>query len=119
MQQITKNVFTETTIRGCNPSILFTGAGAVFIDTAQWITTLLEMIEFAKKHRFDNIALVQATSPMLTGADLDNGFNAFNTSGTDSVLSVVGLSPVDYLLKTIDRDTLLKKLKDFFDKQGR
>lgn len=37
----------------------------------------------------------------------------------DSVLSVVGLSPVDYLLKTIDRDTLLKKLKDFFDKQGR
>ena len=37
----------------------------------------------------------------------------------DSVLSVVGLSPVDYLLKTIDKDTLLKKLKDFFDKQGR
>ena len=37
----------------------------------------------------------------------------------DSVLSVVGLSPIDYLLKTIDKDTLLKKLKDFFDKQGR
>ncbi len=36
----------------------------------------------------------------------------------DSVLSVVGLAPVDYLLKTIDKDTLLKKLKDFFDKQG-
>lgn len=32
----------------------------------------------------------------------------------ESVLSVVGLSPVDYLLKTIDKNTLLKKLDDFF-----
>ena len=32
----------------------------------------------------------------------------------ESVLSVVGLSPVDYLLKTIDKETLLKKLHDFF-----
>ena len=32
----------------------------------------------------------------------------------DSVLSVVSLSPVDYLLKSIDKQTLLKKLKDFF-----
>ncbi|MCR4793112.1 MAG: response regulator [Lachnospiraceae bacterium] len=35
----------------------------------------------------------------------------------DSVLSVVGLNPVDYLLKTIDKDTLLNKLADFFEKQ--
>ena len=35
----------------------------------------------------------------------------------ESVLSVVGLSPVDYLLKTIDKDTLLKKLSDFFEGQ--
>ena len=32
----------------------------------------------------------------------------------DSVLSVVGLSPVDYLLKTIDKETLLDKLDAFF-----
>ncbi|MEE3467200.1 MAG: response regulator [Eubacterium sp.] len=32
----------------------------------------------------------------------------------DSVLSVVKLEPADYLLKTIDRDGLLKKLDDFF-----
>ena len=32
----------------------------------------------------------------------------------ESVLSVVGLSPVDYLLKTIDKDGLRKKLSDFF-----
>ena len=35
----------------------------------------------------------------------------------ESVLSVVGLSPVDYLLKTIDRENLLKKLDDFFGKK--
>ncbi len=34
----------------------------------------------------------------------------------DSVLSVVGLSPADYLLKTIDRETLLGKLSDFFER---
>ena len=55
-------------------------------DTA---STESAMIEFAKSHRFDNIVLIQATSPLLTGADLDNGFNAFNANGTDSVLSVV------------------------------
>jgi len=32
----------------------------------------------------------------------------------DSVLSVVGLRPVDYLLKTIDKETLLNKLEDYF-----
>ncbi len=35
-------------------------------------------------------------------------------SDRESVLSAVGLKPADYLLKTIDRETLLKKLSDFF-----
>ncbi|WP_303865026.1 MBL fold metallo-hydrolase [Alkalibaculum bacchi] len=48
MERVTENVFTNTKIRGCNPSIVFTDEGAVFIDTAQWISTLLEMIDFAK-----------------------------------------------------------------------
>lgn len=48
MEKITENVYTETKIRGCNPSIVFTKEGAVFIDNAQWISTLLEMIDFAK-----------------------------------------------------------------------
>ncbi len=34
----------------------------------------------------------------------------------DRVLSIVGLNPADYLLKTIDRYALLKKLNDFFEK---
>lgn len=47
MEKITPNVYTETKIRGCNPSIVFTKEGSVFIDTAQWISTLLEMRKFA------------------------------------------------------------------------
>lgn len=47
MEQVTKNVFTETKIRGCNPSVVFTSAGSVFIDTPQWISTILEMRAFA------------------------------------------------------------------------
>lgn len=35
-------------------------------------------------------------------------------SDRDSVLSVVSLQPVDYLLKTIDRNTLREKLEKFF-----
>lgn len=49
MQQITKHVYTETEIRGCDPSIVLTKEGAVFIDTAQWITNLEQMIAFAKE----------------------------------------------------------------------
>lgn len=37
-------------------------------------------------------------------------------SDRESVLSVVGLAPADYLLKTIDRYTLLRKLESFFMK---
>ena len=49
MEKIGANIYTDTTIRGCNPSIVFTSEGSVFIDTAQLITPLLEMIKFAKE----------------------------------------------------------------------
>ena len=55
-------------------------------DTA---STESAMLEFAAAYDFDNIALVQATSPLLTGNDLDNGFVEFGKVSTDSVLSVV------------------------------
>lgn len=55
-------------------------------DTA---STEFAMLEFAEKYEFDNIVLVQATSPLLVNSDLDRGFEAFNEDGTDSVLSVV------------------------------
>lgn len=55
-------------------------------DTA---STEFAMLEFASHYDFDNIVLVQATSPLLTSEDLDRGFEAFDAEGTDSVLSVV------------------------------
>ena len=55
-------------------------------DTA---STEFAMLEFADMYDFDNIALVQATSPLLQASDLDRGFEAFQIEGTDSVLSVV------------------------------
>ncbi|MCR5651815.1 MAG: acylneuraminate cytidylyltransferase [Lachnospiraceae bacterium] len=67
-------------------------------DTA---STESAMIEFAKKHRFDNIVLIQATSPLITGADLDNGFSTFGAPGTDSVLSAV---PQKRFIWNIDDD---------------
>jgi N-acylneuraminate cytidylyltransferase len=47
------------------------------------------LLEFAKSHEFEAIALIQATSPLLTAADLDRGFRLFARGDVDSVLSVV------------------------------
>lgn len=55
-------------------------------DTA---STEFAMLEFANEHNFDNIVLIQATSPLLDSADLDRGFEIFESEETDSVLSVV------------------------------
>lgn len=55
-------------------------------DTA---TTESAMLEYAECHMFDNIILIQATSPMLLASDLTNGINEFNKENVDSVLSVV------------------------------
>ncbi len=55
-------------------------------DTA---STESAMLEFAEQYAFANIALVQATSPLLAARDLDRGFERFAEEGTDSVLSVV------------------------------
>lgn len=52
-------------------------------------STEFAMLEFASNYDFDNIVLVQATSPLLQASDLDRGFEVFQTEGTDSVLSVV------------------------------
>lgn len=55
-------------------------------DTA---STEFAMLEFASNYEFDNIVLIQATSPLLMSEDLTRGFEAFETEDTDSVLSVV------------------------------
>ena len=55
-------------------------------DTA---STEFAMLEFAENYEFDNIVLIQATSPLLHSEDLDKGFEEFNKPETDSVMSFV------------------------------
>lgn len=55
-------------------------------DTA---STESAMLEFAETYEFENIVLIQATSPLLISADLAGGFSLFYKENTDSVLSVV------------------------------
>jgi N-acylneuraminate cytidylyltransferase len=55
-------------------------------DTA---STESAMLEFAGQYNFDNIVLIQATSPLLRSEDLDRGFEIFNSDNTDSVISGV------------------------------
>ena len=47
------------------------------------------MIEFAEARDFDDIVLVQATSPLLEARDLDAGFARYREEGVDGVISVV------------------------------
>ena len=53
------------------------------------VSTEFAMLEFASNYEFDNIVLIQATSPLLVSDDLSCGFEVFNKEGADSVLSVV------------------------------
>lgn len=55
-------------------------------DTA---STEFVMLEFANQYEFDNIILIQATSPLLRTADLERGLALFSSPDCDSVLSVV------------------------------
>lgn len=52
-------------------------------------STEFAMLEFAEKYEFDNVVLIQATSPLLQAEDIERGFQQYNIEGTDSVLSVV------------------------------
>ena len=55
-------------------------------DTA---STEFAMLEFAEKYEFDNIVLIQATSPLLATEDLERGAALYRKEDVDSVLSVV------------------------------
>lgn len=55
-------------------------------DTA---STESAMLEFAYNNQFSTIVLIQATSPMITDADLAAGFAIYEDPDVDSVLSAV------------------------------
>jgi cyclase len=50
MQNVTPNVLTDTTIRGCNPSFVTTSDGVVVIDTPQLPSRAVAMRKLAETH---------------------------------------------------------------------
>ncbi len=59
-------------------------------DTAtDYASTESVMIEFANSHDFENIILIQATSPLLTSKELEEAISIFEREKADSLLSVV------------------------------
>ena len=47
------------------------------------------MLEFAGKYTFDNIALIQATSPLLTSNQINEAFDIYFNENADSLLTCV------------------------------
>ncbi len=47
------------------------------------------LLEFAESHEFDNVAFIQATSPLLDASDVERGIAMLERGECDSVLSVV------------------------------
>lgn len=66
---------------------------------SDFASTESAMLEFANMTEFDNIVLIQATSPLLCEDDLNRGFEEFNTPETDSVLSVVRQKRFNWKIK--------------------
>src|SRR5680860_4707 len=50
MENVTPTIFTETKVRGCNPSFVVTSDGVVIIDTPQLPTKAVEMRKIAESH---------------------------------------------------------------------
>lgn len=50
MQKVTANVWTDTTQRGCNPSMVITDDGVVIVDTPQLPTKAVELRNEAEGH---------------------------------------------------------------------
>ena len=50
MERVTPNIFTETHLRGCNPSFVTTSDGVVVIDTPQLPSKAVAMREQAQSH---------------------------------------------------------------------
>ncbi|WP_349946607.1 N-acylneuraminate cytidylyltransferase [Lacrimispora sp. BS-2] len=78
--------FSDEGFIGCEKIEVIDRSKETASDTA---STELAMLEFADNYTFDNIVLVQATSPLLTSADLNRGFDTFYEKDVDSVISVV------------------------------
>ena len=83
-------------------------------DTA---STESAMLEFAENYSFDNIVLIQATSPLLTAKDIDGGFEVFAEENCDSVLSAV--RQYRFIWKTASDGTAVPENYDVYNRPRR
>ena len=61
-------------------------SAATATDTA---STESALIEFARGREFSHVVLIQATSPLTTAVDITGGIKHYESTGADSLLSVV------------------------------
>ncbi len=71
---------------GSEKVITVTRGADTATDTA---STESAMLEFARTVEFDDIVLIQATSPLLERQHLEDGISLYRSSGADSLISVV------------------------------
>lgn len=108
MQKVTENVFTSTTIRGCNPSYVVTSAGVVIVDTPQLPSRAVQMRREA-----------ESTGPIRyvinTEHHVDHIFGNYYFTGAGAVVHHKGvhdnfmvptpdLDPFDYAAEAIPTD---------------
>lgn len=87
-------------------------------DTASTESVILE---FANSHDFENIILIQATSPLLTSKDLEESITIFEDNKADSLLSVVEQKRFiwkkssDHFVKPLNYDLLNRPRRQDFE----
>jgi cyclase len=108
MQKVTDNVYTDTTLRGCNPSFVVTSDGVVVIDTPQLPTRAVAMRKEVEKfgpirylinteHHVDHIFgnyYFKGDFPVIAHEGIDQNFM---TVGPD-------LDPFEYAKEAIPTD---------------
>ena len=108
MQQVTRNVWTDTTLRGCNPSFVTTSDGVVVIDTPQLPTKAVAMRQEAESH--GPIRYVVNTEHHVDHIFGNHWFRGAGTvvhhQGVHDRFMVVfaDLDPYDYALEAIPTD---------------
>lgn len=78
------------------------------------------MLEFAEKYDFENIVLIQATSPLLEAEDLNKGFELMYDGGYSSILSAVRQKRfiwknVGNKFKPVNYDYMNRPMRQSFD----
>ena len=96
MDQLSPNIFTETGIRGCNPSFVITSDGVVVIDTPQLPTRAVEMRRLAES--FGPIRYV-----INTEHHVDHIFGNYFFKGAGTVVEHRGVFD-NFMLPTPDLD---------------